>query len=189
MSSVLVSNLTADTTDLQLREFFSYCGDIQDIRITSPSTAVIQFAKCESVEIATLLTGAAVNGSAIVVSDVPPAGGLASPASPVRPSAVQSVDRLSAAGLLAGAGNVIDSIRDKAVALDEKYGIRAALSNGVTSAVRSVDGLVKYVTGRNDKGDVQVACWYWKENQPQWGEDPRMCHTNRGEVATDPKIV
>lgn len=190
MSAVTVQGLTADTTEIQLREFFSYCGDIVAVMLhpADPSCgraawATIQFAHSESVDIAVLLSGAAVNGAAIEVNDATVPGSATAP-SENRRSAVGSVNGLQASGLLQGGKEIIGTIRDRAAAVDAKYGIRDAVVNQARAIKNTAVGAVNYVTGRSDKGDVQVACWYWRENQPQWGPDPRLDAARKAAYAT-----
>lgn len=177
MSSIVVHNVSHDTTELQLREFFSYCGDIVSVKVQPPTAdttiASVVFAHGESVDIAELLTGAAINGYMI---EVQRGGGEATPvqAPENRYSAVGAVDGLSADGLLRGGKEVLTSIQDKALALDQKYGVRSRVVAGARAVGRTAVGAVNYVMGRTDKGEVQVQFWYWKPHQPQWGPDPRL---------------
>lgn len=178
--SIVVHNVAPSTTEVQLREFFSYCGDINRVSIHSNAapneeggiTAEVSFVHGESVDIAELLSGAAINGYAISVQRGTESSPVHAPES--RFSAVGAVEGLSADGLLRGGKEIVTSIQGKAAALDEKYGVRKRVVAGAKAVGRTAVGAVNYVTGRTDKGEVQVQFWYWKPHQPQWGPDPRL---------------
>lgn len=168
----------AGTTEAQLREFFSYCGDIASVRISGvdpaigTATAEVVFVHPDSVDIAELLSGATVNNAAISVAY---AGNSPQPETPTdsRRSAVRAVNGMEASGLLQGGKELVNKVKARAYALDTKYGIKDTVVAGAQAVKGQVTGAVKYVLGRTDVGEVQVACWYWKPNQPQWGVDPR----------------
>jgi RNA recognition motif-containing protein len=176
--SIVVHNIAPETTEVQLREFFSYCGDISAVAFHPPNpttgdiTATVLFVHGESVDIAELLSGAAINGFIIGVQRGTQTSPIQEPEK--RFSAVGAVEGLSASGLLRGGKEIISSIQDKALALDQKYGVRKRVVEGAKAVGRTAVGAANYVMGRTDKGDVQVQFWNWKANQPQWGPDPRL---------------
>jgi len=102
--SVLVANLPT-TADLeqQLKDFFSYCGDILSFQVNG-NEASIQFQSTDSAKSALLLNGATLSGS--VISVVPTASGTldgeqkAAPvqATPEPPSQSSVVEALRSAG-------------------------------------------------------------------------------------------
>ena len=184
--SVRVTGLPLETSEAQLREFFSYCGSLSTVVLTpdtdtASSFADVTFEHPDSVEIAELLSGAFLNGAPITVTRLQPfpssvaANNNADPASPPHPhSAVRAVDGLTVKGLLAGGEQVLQRIRSNAVELDTKYGIRNKITAGANVVAGAVTSAAKTVTGRNDVGEVTVESYQWKANQPQWGRDPKL---------------
>ncbi|KXX73594.1 Protein vip1 [Madurella mycetomatis] len=140
---VYVKNIGGKTEDKEIRDFFSFCGKINDINITTEGetrNATVTFEKETAARTALLLNHTQLGGSEISVSsessttptgeeeDVSKAAGEASTAerSPAEGLTQEEKPRARIlAEVLAHGYVVADTGLQKAIALDEKHGVSA----------------------------------------------------------------
>lgn len=173
--SISVCGCSANVHEASLREFFSYCGDVETVVIHEPleegavgRKAVVTFTTADAVTTAVLLTGAIIVDSTVEITPLV-ASSAESPLSPLK-SATSVINNIVSAGLLKGEKLVRD-VREKAHAVDEKNGITATISTGVKVVVDAGKGVVQSVTRGGTKGTATTESWMYG-NQPQWGAPP-----------------
>ena len=169
--SIVVSGLSPQVTEDQIRQFLSYCGDIEAVAFKESEAgrqAAVSFVAAESVATAELLTGAIVGDSTVTITPI-----VEEKRSLTR-SALGVVNGVVAAGMLHGEQLVAD-IRSRAAKLDKENGIISTVAGGAVGAagfvVREVRGVVKTVTGKGTLGKPTTEQWMYG-NQPQWGPPP-----------------
>lgn len=74
MSTVIASKIPASANEAQIKEFFSFCGKIKDIKVVDKNDKTqeieVKFAKSSAISTALLLNGAEFEGSTIEIKEV-----------------------------------------------------------------------------------------------------------------------
>ncbi|KFK25915.1 hypothetical protein AALP_AA8G179600 [Arabis alpina] len=147
--SVKVSNLSAGATEHDIKEFFSFSGEVESIDIQgTEQSAYVTFKDPQGAETAVLLSGASIADQAVIIEIAPnyspPAaphaetqsGGVGGAAEAVVQKAEDVVSSMLAKGFILGKDAV-----GKAKAFDEKHGFTSTASAGVATATAGVASL------------------------------------------------
>lgn len=74
MSSIIASNLPITATDAKIKEFFTFCGKIKDLKVTDKKEKTqdvqVTFEKSSAISTALLLNGAEFEGSVIEIKEL-----------------------------------------------------------------------------------------------------------------------
>ncbi|KAJ3680676.1 hypothetical protein LUZ60_016954 [Juncus effusus] len=162
VSTVRVSNVSLQASQQDLKEFFSFSGDILYVEMQKENDlsqiAYITFKDTQGAETAMLLTGATIVDMSVIVMPSPdyqlPAGALLPPSprstNPVAPSGVESAlqkaeDTISA--MLAKGFVLGKDALEKAKALDEKHQISSSATARVTNFDKKIGLSEKIAVG------------------------------------------
>lgn len=143
MSSAVVhvKNISHETSDKEVRDFFSFCGKISSLSVTpasdaadSPKTATVTFEKETAAKTALLLDNTQLGPSQVSVSAASSIGDIA-PGSGEEEELTQEDKPRSriVAEYLAHGYVLSDQAISKAIALDNKHGISSRFTNALTS--------------------------------------------------------
>lgn len=175
--SVSVAGIAPTVSEEELRNFFSYCGEIVTVLVNAvANTAVVTFSTPDGAETATLLSGAVVGTSPVTVTRSASSGGLAA-SSIDSAAALAFVEGMVSRGLVTGEA-LIAQLRAQAATVGipggnavvgvAVEGAKAVVNVGrtvVTTAVGAVTG------GSQPLGQPTTGQWMYG-NQPQWGAPP-----------------
>jgi len=133
-NTVKVTNIAASTTDKEIRDFFSFCGTVTSVDITTAGetkAATVTFDKETASKTALLLNNTQLNGSQITVTG-PDGTGAPAPPSGTEDAPSGSSDDLSqedkprsriVAEYLANGYTLSDAAVSRALALDQQHGV------------------------------------------------------------------
>jgi len=142
MSTVNVSNIAPQTTEVEIKEFFSYCGEFENFKYLpgiekQPGTASMTFKRDTVAQTAALLDKTELNGLAVKVDVAPSISELAgSSQAPASAEELKQEDKPRAAifAEYLSHGYVIgDHVLQKGIDLDNKHGISKKFSDYLTS--------------------------------------------------------
>ncbi|XP_004503329.1 binding partner of ACD11 1 isoform X2 [Cicer arietinum] len=154
IKTVKVSNVSVATTEKDIKEFFSFSGDIQFVEIQreteSTKTAYVTFKSTQGADTAVLLTGSNIANSSVTITPVenyhlPPE---AIPSSPQTPAAVKKAEEVVSTMLAKGFVLGKDALK-RAKSFDERHHL---LSNA-SATVASIDRKI----GLSDKLSIGTA--------------------------------
>jgi RNA recognition motif-containing protein len=161
-NTVYVSNISPETTEKEVRDFFSFCGKIQDLQLqpasgepNSPKTAAVTFEREPAAKTALLLDQTKLGKSNVHVHGAPSIdeiaeGKVASHADEPKFGAedehyrgdIRQEDKPRAAILaeLLGSGyTVADTALQKSIELDKKHGISQRFTNYLNQALQTIE--------------------------------------------------
>ncbi|XP_013622729.1 PREDICTED: binding partner of ACD11 1-like isoform X1 [Brassica oleracea var. oleracea] len=161
--SVKVSNLSSGATEHDIKEFFSFSGEVEsiDIQGSNEHSAYVTFKDPQGAETAVLLSGASIADQSVTIEMAPdytpPAaphaetqsGGVGGAAESVVQKAEDVVSSMLAKGFILGKDAV-----GKAKAFDEKLGFTSTATAGVASVDQKIGLSQKFTAGTslvNDK--------------------------------------
>ncbi|KAI2784224.1 hypothetical protein F4815DRAFT_454994 [Daldinia loculata] len=137
--TVLVKNISADATDNEVKDFFSFCGKITDIKVTpgegNTKDASVTFEKETAAKTAQLLNNTQLKGSQISVT---PADGQVDDGTPHTTNADRDTDEITQeekprsrilAEYLAHGYVIGDAALQRAIELDHKHGVTNRFMN------------------------------------------------------------
>ncbi|KAI0185621.1 RNA recognition domain-containing protein [Xylaria flabelliformis] len=140
--TVHVKNISPETKEQQVREFFSFCGKITSIEVTKASDgtqdATVTFEKETAAKTAQLLNNTSLGASQIAVT---PANGSSDEGSPHTTNAERDTDEITQeekprsrilAEYLAHGYVVGDAAIQRAIELDHKHGVTTRFMNTLT---------------------------------------------------------
>jgi len=165
-STVNVSNISPKTTEKEVREFFSFCGKIQNLSLTPTSgaadaskSATITFERDSAAKTAILLDGTPLNNSPLSVSATHSLDDIAGSHATSDPSAdeprQEDKPRSAIFAEYLAHGYVIgDSALNKGLELDSKHGISQKFSSYLNSALQKVESTT-HATDRARAVDTQ----------------------------------
>ncbi|TGJ82353.1 hypothetical protein E0Z10_g6412 [Xylaria hypoxylon] len=146
--TVYVKKISAQTKEQQIREFFSFCGKITDIKVSpaddGTQDATVTFEKETAAKTALLLNNTEFDSSPIVVTA---ADGQSDDGTPHAPSADRDTDHISQeekprsrilAEYLAHGYVVGDAAIERAIDLDQKHGVSTRFMNTLTQLDRKL---------------------------------------------------
>ncbi|VVB14811.1 unnamed protein product [Arabis nemorensis] len=146
MRSVKVSNLSSGATEHDIKEFFSFSGEVESIDIQgNEHSAYVTFKDPQGAETAVLLSGASIADQSVIIEMAPNYSPPAAPhaetqsggaAEGVVQKAEDVVSSMLAKGFILGKDAV-----GKAKAFDEKHGFTSTASAGVATATAGVASL------------------------------------------------
>ncbi|KAI0477430.1 hypothetical protein GGR56DRAFT_637278 [Xylariaceae sp. FL0804] len=141
--TVLVKNISAQTDDKEIKDFFSFCGKITDIKVTpgegNTKDASVTFEKETAAKTAQLLNNTSLNSSQISVA---PADGKADDGTPHTTNDERDTDTITQeekprsrilAEYLAHGYVVGDATLQRAIDLDHTHGVTTRFMNTLTS--------------------------------------------------------
>ncbi|CAN8300212.1 unnamed protein product [Cochlearia groenlandica] len=152
--SVKVGNLSSGATDHDIKEFFSFSGEVESIDIqSSEHSAYVTFKDPQGAETAVLLSGASIAGQSVVIemapNYTPPAAlhaetqsGAVGGAESVVQKAEDVVSTMLAKGFILGKDAV-----GKAKAFDEKLGFTSTATAGVATLDQKIGLSQKFTAG------------------------------------------
>ncbi|XP_056861305.1 binding partner of ACD11 1-like isoform X1 [Raphanus sativus] len=161
--SVKVGNLSSGATEHDIKEFFSFSGEVEtiDIQFSNEHSAYVTFKDPQGAETAVLLSGASIADQSVIIEMAPdytpPAaphtetqsGGVGGAAESVVQKAEDVVSSMLAKGFILGKDAV-----GKAKAFDEKLGFTSTATAGVASIDQKIGLSQKFTAGTslvNDK--------------------------------------
>ncbi|KAK6956922.1 hypothetical protein Daesc_002204 [Daldinia eschscholtzii] len=137
--TVLVKNISADASDNEIKDFFSFCGKITEIKVTpgegNTKDASVTFEKETAAKTAQLLNNTQLKGSQISVI---PADGKADDGTPHTTNADRDTDEITQeekprsrilAEYLAHGYVIGDAALQRAIELDHKHGVTNRFMN------------------------------------------------------------
>jgi len=162
-TTVHVQGISHETTEKEVKDFFSFCGKITNLSITPVSSegdaeksATVTFEKETAAKTALLLDNTQLGKSQVHVSTASTIDQVATQAGSATTSAAQAAeDHIAqedkprsriAAEYLAHGYKLSDSVIQKAIALDSKHGV----SNRFTSALQNFDSKYKVTDKSKD---------------------------------------
>ncbi|KAF8541160.1 hypothetical protein BDD12DRAFT_776403 [Trichophaea hybrida] len=142
MTTVNVSNISPETTEDELSNFFSFCGKITSLSYTRDAkSASITFERDSAARTALLLDGTPLNETALSVSSVsPPSEPL--PAAPAPSPDLRQEDKpISAvfAEYLASGYKIGDAALQKAIELDHKHHLASKFATYLNNILSTLD--------------------------------------------------
>ncbi|KAJ0243669.1 Binding partner of ACD11 1 [Hirschfeldia incana] len=160
--SVKVGNLSSGATEHDIKEFFSFSGEVESIDIQGEHSAYVTFKDPQGAETAVLLSGASIADQSVTIELAPPnytppaaphaetqSGGGGGAAESVVQKAEDVVSSMLAKGFILGKDAV-----GKAKAFDEKLGFTSTATAGVASIDQKIGLSQKFTAGTslvNDK--------------------------------------
>ncbi|KAI0785722.1 hypothetical protein C8Q75DRAFT_774284 [Abortiporus biennis] len=135
--SVHVSDISAQTTEQHLHDFFTFCGTITSINFTPDThTAIVNFEKPQAAKTALMLNGGTLDGAHLVVkSDDEKVTGSVPPEDHGEPEQSDKPRAGIAAEYLARGYELSDQILQRAIELDNQHGI----SHKFLSYIQNID--------------------------------------------------
>ncbi|KAI6147264.1 hypothetical protein BKA82DRAFT_1001949 [Pisolithus tinctorius] len=129
MSEVKVSGIGKDTSELMLRDFFSFCGKITNIELKEDhqKSAIVTFERPSAAKTALMLDGGTLNGATLHVTSDAEHAEQAEPQE--HPSPVRHIEQSDkpragiAAEYLAKGYQLSDHVLQRAIEIDNKQGI------------------------------------------------------------------
>lgn len=147
--SVKVGNLSSGATEHDIKEFFSFSGEVESIDIQSNEhSAYVTFKETQGAETAVLLSGASIADQSVIIELAPNYSPPAAPHAETQSSGAESVvqkaedvvSSMLAKGFILGKDAV-----GKAKAFDEKHGFTSTATAGVASLDQKI-GLSQKLT-------------------------------------------
>ncbi|KAF8097905.1 hypothetical protein N665_0279s0035 [Sinapis alba] len=147
--SVKVVNLSSGATEHDIKEFFSFSGEVESIDIQgNKHSAYVTFKDPQGAETAVLLSGASIANQSVIIemapNYTPPAAPHASGDGGVAESVVQKAEDVVSSMLATGFILGKDAV-GKAKAFDEKLGFTSTATAGVASIDQKI-GLSQTIT-------------------------------------------
>jgi len=143
MSSTVVhvKNISHETSDKEVRDFFSFCGKISSLSVTpesdtadSPKSATVTFEKETAAKTALLLDSTQLGASQVSVSAASSIGDIAPGSSDDEELSQEDKPRSRIVAEYLAHGYVLsDQAITKAIALDNKHGISTRFTNALAS--------------------------------------------------------
>lgn len=142
MTTIRVSNISAETSESELTNFFSFCGKIVSSSYDRTShTASITFERPSATRTAVLLNGTPLNNSPLHVTSEAPSEDHPEPSTPTGTDVRQEDKPKSAvlAEYLASGYAIGDQALQKAIELDNKHQLSSTFSAYLTNALQTLD--------------------------------------------------
>lgn len=142
MTTIRVSNISGETSESELTNFFSFCGKIVSSSYDSTShTATITFERPSATRTAALLDGTPLKNSPLHVTSEAPSEDHPEPSAPAGTDVRQEDKPKSAvlAEYLASGYTIGDKTLQKAIELDKKHKLSSTFSEYLTSVLQTLD--------------------------------------------------